>query len=397
MAPNPARGDTAPPDTTLPATVSTDPLPTAQINGVVYAQTVVNNIVYAGGSFSRARPAGAAAGTQEVVRNNFVAYNVTTGVMTSFAPSFNGTVETITPSPDGSTLFVVGRFTNVNGVTRNRVAAFTIATGALTGFNPNVNSTVLGAAATATTLYIGGNFTSVNGVTRQGGAAITIATNTVTGYAPVQAGGVTRRVLVAPDGSSVIVGGNFTSMNGSSNPGYGLARLNPATGGNLPLPVNTLIRNAGTNSAIYDLAGNASGFYGVGYVFSQQGGNLEGTFKADWNGNFTWVEDCHGDHYSVFPSGNEVYTAGHAHYCGNISGYPQTDPRASWTYQRGLAFSDSIRGTVLRGSVRLLQLRGTSSSGPAALAAGLQRRHLHRPDPGTVARQRQLQLRGLRR
>ena len=153
---------------------------------------------------------------------------------------------------------MVGRFTTVNGVTRNRVAAFTIATGALTSFNPNVNSTVLGAAATATTLYIGGNFTSVNGVTRQGGAAITIATNTVTGYAPVQAGGVTRRVARLSGRLKVVVGGNFTSMNGSSNPGYGLARLNPATGGNLPLPVNTVIRNAGTNSAIYDLAGNAT-------------------------------------------------------------------------------------------------------------------------------------------
>ena len=59
-----AAADTAPPDASLPTTVSTDPLPTAQINGVVWSQVVVGNTVYAGGEFTRARPAGAAPGAQ---------------------------------------------------------------------------------------------------------------------------------------------------------------------------------------------------------------------------------------------------------------------------------------------------------------------------------------------
>jgi PKD repeat protein len=351
-APRVAVADTAPPDASLPATVSSDPLPTAQINGVIWSQVVVGNTVFVGGTFDRARPAGAAAGTQEVVRSNLMSYTLDTGVMTNFAPTLNGTVEGVTASPDGTRLYVVGRFTTVNGQTRNRVAAFDI-TGlspVLTGFAPIVNSTVLGAAATNTTLYIGGNFTSVNGVTRSAAAGITVANGpgTLTGFDPVAGGGSVRQVILSPLGDKVVLGGNFTTMNGSSNPGYGLAMLNPTNGDNLPMPVNTLIRNAGSNSAIYSLAGNASGFYGTGYVFSQSGGNLEGAFKADWNGNFQWVEDCHGDSYSVFPSGNEVYVAGHPHYCGNIGGFPQTDPREKWTYQRGLAFTDNARGTVTR-------------------------------------------------
>ena len=42
--------------------VTADALPTVQIDGVVWSQAVVGNVVYAGGSFANARPAGAASG-----------------------------------------------------------------------------------------------------------------------------------------------------------------------------------------------------------------------------------------------------------------------------------------------------------------------------------------------
>ena len=41
-----------------PTTVSADALPTVQIDGVVWAQAVVGDTVYVGGSFTEARPAG---------------------------------------------------------------------------------------------------------------------------------------------------------------------------------------------------------------------------------------------------------------------------------------------------------------------------------------------------
>ena len=67
--------------------------------------------------------------------------------------------------------------------------------------------------------------------------------------------------------------------------------------------------------------------YGTGYVFGA-GGNLEGTFAADPNtGNINWVEDCHGDTYASCPVGGVVYAVSHAHYCGNVGGFPQTQPR----------------------------------------------------------------------
>src|SRR4051812_458163 len=90
--PGTARADSAPaPGTgTDPVTVSADALPTVQINGVAWSQVVVGNTVYVAGSFTRARPAGAPAGTNETVRNNLLAYDIRTGeLIPSFAPNLN--------------------------------------------------------------------------------------------------------------------------------------------------------------------------------------------------------------------------------------------------------------------------------------------------------------------
>ena len=134
VKPLPAAADTNPPDATLPATVSSDPLPTAQINGVVWSQVVVGDQVFVGGEFSRARPAGAAPGAQQVVRTNLMSYSVRTGVMTSFAPVLNGEVKHL--AAFGDTVYAAGQFTSVSGSTRYRVAAFSATTGALLPVRP---------------------------------------------------------------------------------------------------------------------------------------------------------------------------------------------------------------------------------------------------------------------
>src|SRR5699024_4805052 len=106
-----------------------------------------------------------------------------------------------------------------------------------------------------------------------------------------------QAMTVAPDGSSVVAGGNFTSVNGSSNPGYGIVRLAGGTGEMLPLPANQYARNGGDQSAILHLSSDDVNFYGSGYHFGG-GGNVEGTFAGAWSdGDLAWVEDCHGDTY----------------------------------------------------------------------------------------------------
>ena len=63
------------------AGVSADALPTVQVNGVVWSQVVIGNTVYAGGSFSTARPAGSAPGANTVPRTHLLAYDIRTGVL----------------------------------------------------------------------------------------------------------------------------------------------------------------------------------------------------------------------------------------------------------------------------------------------------------------------------
>ncbi|MGA7206286.1 MAG: PKD domain-containing protein, partial [Specibacter sp.] len=347
-----AVADSAPPNPANPATpttVTADGLPTVQIDGVAWQQVVVGNTVYVAGNFQTARPAGSAVGVNTVPRQNILAYNLTTGnLIPGFAPNLNAQANTITASPDGSRIYVGGQFTQVNGVNAYRIAALNPATGALiTSFAPAVNATVKSIVATNTTVYAGGWFSGVGSAVRANFAAFNAADGSLLPWNPVSAGGTVEAMVLSPDGTKLMVGGSFTTLDGSANPGYGMGMVDATTGALLPMVANTLVRDGGVHSAILSLASSGTQVYGSGYVFTGGGGNLEGSFSANWSdGSITWLEDCHGDTYSVYPSSNAVYIAGHPHFCGDIGGFPQTDPSSNWVFHRGLAFSKAATGTV---------------------------------------------------
>ncbi|MGV8846999.1 LamG domain-containing protein, partial [Tessaracoccus sp.] len=328
-----------------PLTASADALPTVQIdNGVIWANKIVGDIAYVGGDFSNARPAGAAAGTNLTPRSNFLAFNIRTGVLVpSIAPSFNGLVYDIDASPDGTKLYVVGTFTQVNGQTRNRIAVLDLPSGNLNStVVPNINGVTQSVAATNDTIYVGGYFGAVNNTARARVAAIRASNGSLLPFRPVVDDGMVQALTVNPGGTSVVMGGNFTSVEGgSANPGYGLSRVDGITGAQLSLPLNNTVRNAGPNSGVTRLATDGTNFYGVGWHYGP-GGNMEGAFSANWSdGTLKWIEDCHGDTYDIAPSGDVVYMASHKHYCGNSGGFPQDNP---WTYHHSTAVTKAVGG-----------------------------------------------------
>ena len=333
----PAAADTAPvPPATTP-TVSADALPTVQVNGVVWSTVIVGNRVFASGQFTSARPAGAAAGTNETPRSNILAFDLTTGALiSSWAPTLNGVGQTLAASPDGTRVYVAGTFTQVSGVNRYRMAAIDTTTGAVvSAFAPSFNARTRSIAVGSNgTVYVGGIFTVVNNQPRERLAAINPANGALLPWAPAADKEVLA--LTAPAGSGqVYAGGKFFSINGDTS-AYGLARLDGTSGALLPFPANNTVRNAGDSAAIYGLTSDSTRVYGVGYTFGG-GGNFEGTFAADVaTGALSWVTGCRGDQYAVSVGHGVVYNVGHVHDCSSIGGNPQTEP---WTFQYSYAQS----------------------------------------------------------
>ena len=347
----PASADTVPVDPTETATVSTDFLPTTQVDGVVWSQAIVGDTVYAGGSFAKARPAGAAAGVNTTTRTHLLAYSISTGVLkSSFAPTLNGQVRVTAVSPDQKRLYIGGDFTVVNGTARNRVAAFDTATGALLPWNPNANKTVRAILAVGDTVYLGGDFTSLGGSSRARAGAVTASTNALQAWAPsAEAGGV-YGIAQSPDGTKVALGGRFTSLNGSTSPGYGLGMVSSASSGNgkttSTLLANSVVKNAGPNGAILSLISDGDSFYAGGYDFGV-GANFEGIVRLRWSdGAIIWMEDCHGDTYTVYPAGGLIYDSSHAHSCSTVpKGFPEVSPRVN---RQALAFTKDVKGTLTK-------------------------------------------------
>ncbi|SDQ68173.1 PKD domain-containing protein [Quadrisphaera sp. DSM 44207] len=323
-------------------TVSADALPTVQVDGVVWAQVVVGDRVYATGQFTSARPAGAAAGTGEVARSNVLAYDITTGkLVTSWAPKLNGTGLAITASPDGSRVYVGGSFTSVDGASASRVVALDAASGAVvTAFKASANNTVRSLAAAGGTVYAGGSFTAAGGQARSYLAAFRASDGAVTPWAPPADAAV--MAMTAPAGTNeLVVGGRFTTLNGQAQAGMGAVDL--TSGATLPWAANATVKNYGPDSAIYSLSSADGAVYGTGYNFYGPG-NLENAFAADAAGGaLRWVNGCRGDTYSSYPVGGVLYAVGHAHDCSSIGVQPETSPQ---TFQRAQAFTTAWTGNT---------------------------------------------------
>ncbi|MGY1815622.1 PKD domain-containing protein [Blastococcus sp. SYSU D00820] len=336
--PSVAQADSAP-DAGVPATVTADALGTVQVNGVVWSMVTVGNTVYATGSFSQARPAGAAPGTQQTPRANLLAFNLTTGALvTSFNHTLNGQGRTITASPDGSRIYVGGDFTTVDGVARGHIAAFSTATGALiTTFAPTSNNAVYALAATNTTVYAGGNFTTAGGQSRTRLAAFNAGNGAVTSWAPT-ANNTVRGLALTPDGSRVVLGGQFDTVNGTS--AVAVASVNTAGGDTRTW--NLGITNAGDAGGAYSLRIWGGVVYTTIYGF--QIGNHEGTVALDpYTLGLVWMNDCHGDPYDTFATGGVVYTAGHPHDCETSGYFPDQSPTV---WKRVIANTVAPTGTL---------------------------------------------------
>ena len=351
---------------TTPETVTSDVLPAPQIDGVVWKQVISGNTVFVGGDFTTARPFGSAPGQNTVPRSHFLAYNLTTGALDAgIAPSFNAKINDMAVTPDKTKLVVVGNFTAVNGQTRNRVAVFDLPGMTLsTTVVPETNGMTTSVAASNSAIYFGGWFSAINNNARNRVGAVSTSDGSLLPFAPKVDDGQLNSLVVSPDGSQVVLAGNFSTVGGSSaastGGGRGLFRANATTGAGLPLPISAQVYSYGDSAGFLKLAADSTSFYGTAWNY-QGTGNTEGTFQASWNdGSLVTLEDCHGDSYDVAPVGDVVYVASHKHHCLNSGGFPEYQPRA---YYHGTAWTKAAQGVNLKDTYNYASSPGTPRPG----------------------------------
>ena len=210
-----------------------------------------------------------------------------------------------------ASLFVGGDFTRVHGQTRGRLAEVDSTTGALGSLRRDANAPVRSVAVVGDRLYAGGDFSSVGGTARARLAALTLPSGAPdAGFRPAFNGSV-YAVTATPDGSVVLVGGGFTTVNGSSTRRY-LASFTRA--GAVRAPVFAL----GPNNPVLSLDTNDDGsrvFAGVG---GDKTGNQAAAFDAA-TGAKRWYQRAEGDVQAVAHHAGNVFFGFHEGFAGDMS------------------------------------------------------------------------------
>ncbi|MEV4757169.1 delta-60 repeat domain-containing protein [Micromonospora sp. NPDC049559] len=215
---------------TLASADPSDVTPHAR-DGEVRAFAQIGNTVYVGGTFTQIRTA---ADPTWISRAYLFGYDRGSGnIVTGFAPVLDGAVNALVASPDGK-LIVGGAFKTVNGVSRKNLVELdpmsgaTVASWTAHSDGGNIRAMKLHGG----NLYLGGAFNWLNGVERHGVARINATSGALdTGFVVDATGGrngvapYVWTLDVSPDGGTLVIGGNFTVVNGVSRNQIALLEL----------------------------------------------------------------------------------------------------------------------------------------------------------------------------
>ena len=278
----------------------------------VVALAVSGSTVYLGGVFTSVENS---TGSGSVTRDYAAAVDATNGYDTGWNPDPNNEVLALAVS--GATVYVGGVFTSVNGQARNDAAALD-STGSVTGWNPSPNNQVEALAVAGSTVYLGGGFTSVENstgsgsVTRNYAAAVDATHGYDTGWNPSPSNQV---FALAVSGSTVYLGGSFVSVENSTGSGsvtrHDAAAVDATNGydtGWNPNPTGTVKALAVSGSTVY-LGGvftSVENSTGSGSVTRHDAAAVDATngYDTGWNPSPTSQVDA------LAVSGSTVYLGG---------------------------------------------------------------------------------------
>lgn len=299
---------------------------TWRTNGKVYALARFGDTLYLGGKFSRVVSPD---GTQEITARNVAAFDMATGTpISSFSAAVTNTTATGAPwvraldvSPDGSTLFIGGKFDTVGGEPHSNLGAVSTADGSVVStFTLSAKAAVNAILTGPDRFYFGGDFTRVNSKPRMRLAAAAFDGTLDTSWLP-SADNTVRSLTWAADGATIFVGGKYLNMNGQ--PRTSVAQVTPDTGALDPWAIPAGVIDAG-NPAWDLLVTPTRVFGGFG-----NGPNYVASFRLDNGdvGSQVWRFGTVGNVESLAfnATGSRMFVGGHfgtarlqQNVCGNI-------------------------------------------------------------------------------
>jgi hypothetical protein len=219
------------------------------LDGSVLSIAKVGNTIVVGGEFTRAQNHNTSA---TVTRNNLLAFDATTGKLTSLAPNPAGKVWKVLPAGDGKSVYVAGEFTSAAGkAVPGRVFKVDVTTGVVntTFVAPKINGKIRDLELVGNHLFIAGKFGQIGGVDQRALGTLYADTgkrdpyvdNVFAGVRNSLQGAVTDvlQISVNPQNTELMAVGNFTSVDGQTR--WQIARLDI---GNIPSGTSSTVHSS---------------------------------------------------------------------------------------------------------------------------------------------------------
>ncbi|WP_117666987.1 malectin domain-containing carbohydrate-binding protein [Micromonospora sp. MW-13] len=315
-------------------------------DGTVFAIHDAGTKIVAAGSFTRVRNRNS---DVDITRNYVLAFDKATGAVdTAFAPVVDNEVSAVAAGPTADTVYLAGKFNTVNGVTRRKLALVNLATGAtVTSFaGPAFNGLIDDVAVAGNRLLVGGIFTTAGNANPRGGlASLNATTGALDGYlttaltenhnydgvSGAKAGVGAEKLALSPDGTQLVVIGNFRKADGVLHDQ--IVKLDLGATAATVADWNTSrytprCSHWAFDTYMRDVAFAPDGSY---FVVVTTGGAYGGTLcdtAARWEAAATgdgqqptWVDYSGGDTFlSVGISEQAVYVGGHLRWLNNSFG-----------------------------------------------------------------------------